>query len=64
VFPETDLAAMGRGIGFEAITVRTETDLDAVGDWIAGPRRRPLLVDAKIVADQPSWWLEEAFRGH
>jgi hypothetical protein len=35
-----------------------------VGDWIAGPRQRPLLVDAKVVADHPSWWLEEAFRGH
>jgi hypothetical protein len=27
-------------------------------------RRRPLLVDAKVVADRPSWWLEEAFCGH
>jgi len=35
-----------------------------VRDWVAGPRRSPLLVDAKVVADQPSWWLEEAFRGH
>jgi hypothetical protein len=35
-----------------------------VGDWLAGPRDRPLLVDAKITRDQPSWWLEEAFRGH
>jgi hypothetical protein len=24
----------------------------------------PLLADAKVVADHPSWWLEEAFRGH
>jgi thiamine pyrophosphate-dependent acetolactate synthase large subunit-like protein len=64
VFPDTDLAAMARGIGFEAVTVRTVADLDVVRDWIAGPRRSPLLVDAKVVADQPSWWLEEAFRGH
>ena len=32
--------------------------------WLAGPRAAPLLVDAKVVKDQPSWWLEEAFRGH
>ena len=24
----------------------------------------PLLVDAKVAADEPSWWLAEAFRGH
>ena len=64
VFPDTDLAAMARGIGFEAVTVRAAADLDAVGSWIAGSRSRPLLVDAKVVADHPSWWLEEAFRGH
>ena len=38
VFPDTDLAAMARGIGFEAVTVRTAADLDAVGYWIAGTR--------------------------
>ena len=63
-FPETDLAAMARGVGFDAVSVRTVADLDAVGEWIVGPRERPLLVDAKVVADHPSWWLEEAFRGH
>ena len=31
--------------------------------WLAGPARTPLLVDAKVVADEPSWWLGEAF-GH
>jgi thiamine pyrophosphate-dependent acetolactate synthase large subunit-like protein len=64
VFPDTDLAAMARGIGFEAVTVRTVADLGGVGRWIAGSRQRPLLVDAKVVAEHPSWWLEEAFRGH
>jgi hypothetical protein len=34
-----------------------------VADWIADPADTPLLVDA-VVADRPSWWLEEAFRGH
>jgi thiamine pyrophosphate-dependent acetolactate synthase large subunit-like protein len=64
VFPDTDLAAMARGIGFDAVTVRTVADLDMVADWSSGPRRQPLFVDAKVVADRPSWWLEEAFRGH
>ncbi|MFE6175636.1 thiamine pyrophosphate-binding protein [Streptomyces sp. NPDC056464] len=63
-FPPTDIAAVGRGYGFEAVTVRTRDDLKAVADWVAGPRSVPLLVDAKVVADHGSWWLEEAFRGH
>jgi thiamine pyrophosphate-dependent acetolactate synthase large subunit-like protein len=63
-FPATDLAAIGRGFGFEAVTVRRSSDLVGVESWIEGERERPLLVDAKITSDQPSWWLEEAFRGH
>ncbi|MEE6286681.1 thiamine pyrophosphate-binding protein [Georgenia sp. MJ173] len=62
-FPPTDIAAVGRGYGFEAVTVRSLDDLGPVADWLAGPRVRPLLIDAKIVADEPSWWLAEAF-GH
>ena len=64
VFPETDIAAIARGYGFDGVTVRTTGDLDAVRQWVDGPRRAPLLVDAKVVKDHPSWWLEEAFRGH
>lgn len=63
-FPPTDVAAVARGYGFEAVTVRTRTDLKPVEDWIAGPRSAPLLIDAKVVKDEGSWWLEEAFRGH
>ncbi|TQN42796.1 thiamine pyrophosphate-dependent acetolactate synthase large subunit-like protein [Blastococcus colisei] len=63
-FPETDFAAIARGLGFEAVTVRAVADLDPVRQWLAGPRSAPLLVDAKVTRDQPSWWLEEAFRGH
>jgi thiamine pyrophosphate-dependent acetolactate synthase large subunit-like protein len=62
-FPPTDIAAVGRGYGFDAITVRAPRDLEAVGDWVAGPRSVPLLIDAKIAAEHGSWWLEEAF-GH
>ncbi|MFJ8109276.1 thiamine pyrophosphate-binding protein [Streptomyces sp. NPDC096132] len=63
-FPDTDIAAVARGYGFEAVTVRTPADLGAVEEWVAGPRTAPLLVDAKVVKDRGAWWLEEAFRGH
>ncbi|WP_341358283.1 thiamine pyrophosphate-binding protein [Georgenia sp. M64] len=62
-FPPTDVAAVGAGYGFDAVTVRGPADLGAVAAWVAGPRDRPLLVDAKVVADEPAWWLAEAF-GH
>jgi thiamine pyrophosphate-dependent acetolactate synthase large subunit-like protein len=64
VFPDTDIAAIGRGFGFDAVTVRSPADLDAVRAWLDAGRPRPMLVDAKVTDEQPSWWLEEAFRGH
>ncbi|WP_182908015.1 thiamine pyrophosphate-binding protein [Microbispora sp. H13382] len=63
-FPPADIAAIARGFGFEAVTVRGEEDLSGVAEWLKGPRDKPLLVHAKVTADRPSWWLEEAFRGH
>jgi len=67
-FPDPDLAAIARGFGLEAIIVRTVDDLaplaDWVADWRAGTPRPAVLVDAKVLTDHPSWWLEEAFRGH
>jgi thiamine pyrophosphate-dependent acetolactate synthase large subunit-like protein len=64
VFPDTDIAAIGRGFGFDAVTVRAPDDLKAVAEWVAGPRTTPLLIDAKIASDGGAWWLAEAFRGH
>jgi acetolactate synthase-1/2/3 large subunit len=63
-FPPADIAAIGRGFGFEGITVREAADLTPVRSWLDGPRERPLLIDAKITSAHGSWWLEEAFRGH
>jgi thiamine pyrophosphate-dependent acetolactate synthase large subunit-like protein len=63
-FPPTDIAAIGRGFGCEAITVRTPADLTPARDWLAGRRDRPLVIHAKVTSGQPAWWLEEAFRGH
>ncbi|MGI5238405.1 thiamine pyrophosphate-binding protein [Dactylosporangium sp. CA-139066] len=64
VFPDTDLAAIARGYGCAAATVRAPDDLETVAEWAAGPRDRPLLIDAKVTGVRGSWWLEEAFRGH
>jgi acetolactate synthase I/II/III large subunit len=63
-FPPTDIAAIGRGFGFEGVTVRAAADLAPVRGWLDGPRERPLLIDAKVTSAHGSWWLEEAFRGH
>jgi acetolactate synthase I/II/III large subunit len=63
-FPAADLAEIGRGFGGTGLTVREPGDLEPVRDWLAGPRDRPLVIDAKVTADRGSWWLEEAFRGH
>ena len=63
-FPPTDIAAIARGYGFEAVSVRRPEDLEPVREWVAGDRSHAMLVDAHVVADRGSWWLEEAFRGH
>lgn len=63
-FPDTDLAMIARGYGFEAAVVRRVDDLAPLGEWLAGPRDVPFLVDAKVTRERGSWWLEEAFRGH
>jgi len=63
-FPPTDLASIARGYGCAAATVRRVEDLAPVSEWLAGGRTVPMLVDAKVGAEGPSWWLEEAFRGH
>jgi thiamine pyrophosphate-dependent acetolactate synthase large subunit-like protein len=55
-FPETDIAALARGYGCEAITVRSEADIAPLQDWLNGPRDRPFVIDAKTVAF-PSWLL-------
>jgi thiamine pyrophosphate-dependent acetolactate synthase large subunit-like protein len=63
-FPDTDIAAIGRGFGCAGVTVRRDADLRAVRDWLAGPRTAPLVIDAKIADDGGSWWLADAFRHH
>jgi thiamine pyrophosphate-dependent acetolactate synthase large subunit-like protein len=62
-FPPVDIAALAQGLGFDAVTVRRVDDVDGVRRWVDSNRSRPLLVDAKVTQESPSWWLEEAF-GH
>ncbi|MGO1884300.1 MAG: thiamine pyrophosphate-binding protein [Citricoccus sp.] len=59
-FPPTDIAAIASGFGCAAVTVRQESDLAPVQEWLDGPRDRPILIDAKI-ADFPSWVLAHSF---
>ncbi|WP_414942176.1 thiamine pyrophosphate-binding protein [Amycolatopsis sp. cmx-11-51] len=61
-FPDTDIAAIGRGFGCDGVTVRSVEDLAGVTEWLGGPRDAPLVIDAKIADDGGSWWLAEAFR--
>jgi thiamine pyrophosphate-dependent acetolactate synthase large subunit-like protein len=63
-FPPADIAEIGRGFGCAGVTVRAPADLEAVAGWLAGPRDRPMVVDAKVTRTEPSWWLAEAFHGH
>ena len=63
-FPPADIAAIGRGFGCAGVIIRGPKDLAPVREWLAGPRDRPLVIDAKVTSDNGSWWLEEAFRGH
>src|SRR5260370_1281026 len=63
-FPPADLAAIARGFGCDAVTVRSAADLGPVRDWLASHPSRPLVIDAKVTSDHGAWWLEEAFRGH
>jgi acetolactate synthase I/II/III large subunit len=63
-FPAAKIGKIGRGFGCEGVTVRRRKDLQAVREWLDGPRDRPLVIDAKVTSAHGSWWLEEAFRGH
>lgn len=62
-FPDADLAAIARGAGAAAATVRRTDDLEAVQTWLREPEPRPLLLDAKVNPTTRAEWLEEAFRG-
>jgi acetolactate synthase-1/2/3 large subunit len=63
-FPGADIAAIARGFGCDAVTVRSLDDLRPVRDWLETRTGRPIVIDAKVTSKHGAWWLEEAFRGH
>jgi thiamine pyrophosphate-dependent acetolactate synthase large subunit-like protein len=63
-FPDVDFAALGRAVGLRGATVRRETDLEAVREWLGTGAEPGLVLDAKVAPGVVAEWLEEAFRGH
>ena len=61
-FPDADLAAMAQAAGARAQTVRNESDLSIVEEWLAEQFGHPLVLDAKVNPTIVAEWLEEAFR--
>jgi len=62
-FPPTDVAAIGRGVGARAATVREGGDLGAVREWLDEGGAGVFVIDAKVVPTVVGEWLPEAF-GH
>ncbi|MEA2249068.1 MAG: hypothetical protein QOH46_3597 [Solirubrobacteraceae bacterium] len=62
-FPDTDFAAIARGMGAVGATARSLEDLSVVAEWLAR-RDGPFVLDAKVNPDFRAEWLEEAFRTH
>jgi thiamine pyrophosphate-dependent acetolactate synthase large subunit-like protein len=60
-FPDADLAAIARGAGANAATIRSTDDLYVLEEWLAGAHG-PLVLDAKVNPTICAEWLEEAFR--
>jgi thiamine pyrophosphate-dependent acetolactate synthase large subunit-like protein len=60
-FPETDFAAIARGYGARAATVRTVGDLDPVRTWVGEGTPGVFLIDGKINPDLEADWHAEHF---
>jgi thiamine pyrophosphate-dependent acetolactate synthase large subunit-like protein len=60
-FPDTDLAAIGRAAGLDAVAVGAPFDLEPVAAWAAAPEG-PLLVDAKVDPEVCAEWLSLTFK--
>jgi thiamine pyrophosphate-dependent acetolactate synthase large subunit-like protein len=60
-FPDTDFAAIARGHGARAATVRTLSDLEPVRAWVREGAPGVFVVDAKIDPDLEADWHAEHF---
>ena len=55
-FPDTDFAAIARGYGARAATVRTLADLDPVKTWVAEGAPGVFVIDGKINPNLEADW--------
>lgn len=60
-FPDTDFAAIARGYGARAATVRTVADLDSLRSWVSEGAPGVFLIDAKINPELEADWHAEHF---
>ena len=60
-FPDTNFAAIARGYGARATTVRTIADLDPVRAWVVEGAPGVFLIDAKVNPDLEADWHAEHF---
>jgi acetolactate synthase I/II/III large subunit len=60
-FPDTDFAAIARGYGARAATVRTLADLDPVKAWVAEGSPGVFVIDGKINPNLEADWHAEHF---
>jgi thiamine pyrophosphate-dependent acetolactate synthase large subunit-like protein len=60
-FPDTDFAAMARGYGARAATVRTLADLEPLKAWVAEGAPGVFVIDGKINSDLEADWHAEHF---
>jgi thiamine pyrophosphate-dependent acetolactate synthase large subunit-like protein len=60
-FPDTDFAAMARGYGARAATVRTLADLDPLKAWVNEGAPGVFVIDGKINPDLEADWHAEHF---
>lgn len=60
-FPDTDFAAIARGHGARAATVRTVHDLEPVRAWVRERAPGTFVIDAKINPDLEADWHAEHF---
>jgi len=60
-FPDTDFAAIARGHGADALTVRSLKDLEPLRAWVRDGARGVFVIDAKIDPDLEADWHAEHF---
>ena len=60
-FPETDFAAIARGYGARAATVRTSADLEPLRAWVNEGAPGVFVIDGKVSRDFEADWHAEHF---